>query len=120
MMWSDRNLAVALSVVAAFAAHPAHAMPAPAPLMFVSATPADSAVVTAGTINVKLDAACTVNTSTLAVSINGTTVPQSSFLPFSACSSGRMQSQLATVNVTVPNSTITGGPTALNAGGSGN
>ena len=105
-------------LVAALLAHPpaAWALPAPTNLKFVDPTPADKAVVTVGTVTVRLDAACSVEPNTLAVSFNGATIPQASFLPFSACSAGRMLSQTATVGLTLPNSTISGGPTSLTAG----
>src|SRR5512139_1899472 len=87
----------------------AWSLPAPGPLRFIDPTPADNTTVTVGTIAVKLDAACTVNPSTLAVSLNGSPIPASSFLPFSACSGGRMTSQTVPANVSLPNSTITAG-----------
>jgi YVTN family beta-propeller protein len=96
------------------------ALPAPGPLVFTGSTPPSNALVTQSTIGVQLDAACSVNPATLAVTLNGNTVPQASFLPFSSCNNGRMQSQVATVSVTLPNGTITGGPTSLTAGGSAN
>lgn len=117
---TKRSFAVGVAGLLVMWSESAGALPAPGPLTFISPSPANNAKVTAGTINVKLDAACTVNPATLAVDINGTTIPQASFLPFSACTSGRMQSQIATVNISLPNSTITGGPTSLSAGGSGN
>jgi YVTN family beta-propeller protein len=53
------------------------------------------------------------------VTFNGSPVPAASFLPFGACAGGRMQSQTATVAVTLPNGTIGGGPTSLNRGQQG-
>jgi len=110
---------LAMAFLSAFAP-PAWSLPTAGPLRFIDPTPAESTTITAGTISVKLDATCTVNPSTLAVTINGNPIPQGSFLPFSACSGGRMTSQTALVSVTLPNSTISGGPAALNAGASGN
>ena len=105
-------------LVAALLVHPlaAWSLPAPGPLVFMNPTPADDATVTAASISVRIDAACTVDPNTLAVSFNSVTVPQAGFLPFSACSSGRKQSQTVALSVALPNSTITAGPTSLNAG----
>jgi YVTN family beta-propeller protein len=94
----------------------ASSMPAPAKLAFMDPTPLKDTVVSSATISVRLDAACSVDTNTLAVSFNGTAIPASSFMPFSACSNGRMQSQTATVAQSLPNGTITSGPTSLDAG----
>src|SRR5262245_59148827 len=96
--------------------HGAWSMPAPGPLRFIAPTPGPGALVTGSTVSVKVDAACTFDPSTLAVSLNGTTIPQSQFLPFSACTNGRITSQTATASITLPNGTITGGPTAVDAG----
>jgi YVTN family beta-propeller protein len=114
--------AIRVAVVAAALLRPfmASALPAPGKLLFMNPTPAESSMVTTTTASIRLDAVCTLDTNSLAVNYNGTPVPASSFLPFSACTNGRMQSQTATVSVTLPNSTITGGPTSLNAGQSGN
>jgi YVTN family beta-propeller protein len=94
----------------------AWSMPAPTDLKFIDPTPADKAVVTLSTASVRLDAACSVDPNSLAVSFNGAAIPTASFLPFSACAGGRMQSQTVTVSLPLPNSSITGGPTSLNAG----
>src|SRR6185295_17739664 len=94
----------------------ASSMPAPAKLAFMDPTPLKNTVVSSATISVRLDAACSVDTNTLAVSFNGNAIPASSFMPFSACSSGRMQSQTATVAQSLPNGTISSGPTSLDAG----
>jgi len=104
--------AAALLLVATGAA----ALPAAPKLKFADPTPADGAVVTTGTTSVRIDAVCSVDPNSLAVSLNGSAIPQSSFLPFSACSSGRMLSQTVVVALSLPNSTITSGPTSLTAG----
>jgi len=109
---------VAVIALTVLRATTAWSMPAPTALVFIDPTPAKLAIVTTATANVRLDAACSVDTSTLAVSFNGTTIPATNFLPFSACTNGRKQSQTATVSLALPNSTITGGPTSLTAGDS--
>src|SRR5439155_433867 len=70
-------------------------------------------VVTSTTVSVRLDAECTVDPSTLAVSLNGASIPASQFQPFSACQNGRMSSQTVSVGLTLPHGTITSGPTSL-------
>ena len=116
------RVGVVLGALAAL--HVAHgnarALPSPGPLRFIAPTPAAGAVVTASPVSVRLDATCTLDTATLAVTINGTAIPASAFLPFSACTNGRKTSQTASVSVTLPNGTITGGPTALITGDTGN
>ena len=77
----------------------AHALPAPGPLRFVAPTPGGATPVTSGTVNVRVDAACSFDTNTLAVSLNGTALPASAFRPFSACSGGRITSQTVAVAV---------------------
>jgi YVTN family beta-propeller protein len=86
------------------------ALPAPGPLRFISPTPANLAVVTTPTVGIRLDAACTVDPQTLAVTLGGVSVPQSAFLPFGPCTNGRIASQTATVAITLPNGSITSGP----------
>jgi YVTN family beta-propeller protein len=94
----------------------AFSLPAPTQLKFIDPSPAPNGMVTTGTASVRIDAACTVDPDTLAVSFNGTPIPSSSLLPFSACSGGRMQSQTASITIALPNGTISAGPTSLNAG----
>src|SRR5439155_1147652 len=94
---------------------PTRANPAPGPLRFIAPTPVAGSVVTSTTVSVRLDAECTVDPSTLAVSLNGTSIPASQFQPFSACQNGRMSSQTASVGLPLPNGTITSGPTSLTA-----
>ena len=94
-------------------------LPAPGPLAFVGPTPHENSLVTINAVNLQLSAECTVDTGTLAVSINGVTIPAADFLPFSACANGRMTSQVATVNVTLPDTSISSGPSSLNAGQNG-
>ena len=94
---------------------PTRANPAPGPLRFIAPTPVAGSVVTSTTVSVRLDAECTVDPSTLAVSLNGASIPASQFQPFSACQNGRMSSQTASVGLTLPNGTITSGPTSLTA-----
>ncbi len=105
-------------LAAALLMHPATAwsLPAPPKLRFVDPTPANGGVVTVTTASVRLDAACSVDPNTLSVSLNSTPIPAGSFLPFTACTDGRMQSQTVSVGLTLPNSAITGGPTSLTAG----
>ena len=95
------------------------ALPNPGPLSFIGATPAPDSTIKTASTSVQLDAACTFDESTLAVSLNGTAIPASSFTPFSACTSGRKTSRVATVGVTLPNGTITSAPTTLSAPASG-
>ena len=73
------------------------ALPAPSGPTFIAPTPAAGALVTSGTVSVRVDASCTFDTGSLAVSLNGTPIPTSQFLPFSACSGGRITSQTAVV-----------------------
>ncbi len=96
----------------------ASALPAAPPLYFVAPTPGDGALFTGGTVTVKLDASCSFNPATLAVSLNGVAIPASAFLPFSACTAGRMTSQTATAAVALPNGNIASGPSAITVGGS--
>ncbi len=124
--WLFFHSQLALGLVL-LAASPSGAMPGPpAPLRFIGATPANGARVTTATIGVRLDAACSFNVGTLAVTLNGTPIPAGDFLPFSACSNGRITSQLATVPITLPSGNISSGPAAIDAGdtaqftGSGN
>jgi YVTN family beta-propeller protein len=95
------------------------ALPNPGPLRFVGPTPAANSLVTSGTAGVALDATCTFDPSTLAVSLNGVAIPASQFLPFSACVNGRKTSQTATVALPLPNGTIASAPTSLNARSAG-
>ncbi len=95
-------------------------LPASGPLTFITPTPSASSLVTTTTIQVQVEAGCALTESTLAVSLNGVALPQSSFLPFGPCTNSRKQSQIATVTVTLPNGAITGAPASLNAGQSGN
>ena len=94
-------------------------LPAPGPLRFVSPTPGADALITTGTVSLAVDAACTFNPATLAVTLNGTTVPAAGFLPFSSCSGGRITSQTVVVAVSLPNGTIGSAPTVVNAGANG-
>jgi YVTN family beta-propeller protein len=97
-----------------------HALPAPGPLRFVGPTPGAGALVTTGTVSLQLDAACSFDPGTLAVSLNGSPIPAGNFLPFSGCTGGRITSQVVVVAVSLPNGTITSGPTSLDAGATGN
>jgi hypothetical protein len=56
-----------------------------------------------------LDASCTFDPATLAVSFNGSALPAGSFLPFTACSAGRRTSKPVVVNITLPNGSTTPG-----------
>jgi len=94
-------------------------MPAPPPLRFVGPTPKSQAIVSTGSVAVQVDASCSFDPATLAVSLNGAPISSSQLLPFGACSGGRMQSQVAAVPVSLPAGTITGGSTSLNAGDTG-
>ena len=96
------------------------ALPAPSGPTFIAPTPAAGTLVTSGTVSVRVDASCTFDTGSLAVSLNGTPIPTSQFLPFSACSGGRITSQTAVVAVTLPNGSISAAPTSLDAGAPGN
>src|SRR5215472_8821891 len=69
---------------------------------------------------VAVDASCTFDPNSLAVTLNGTTIPASAFRPFSACSGGRITSQTVMVAVTLPTATIGSAPTSLDAGQAGN
>src|SRR5688572_32839230 len=107
-------------------ARPAAALPNPGPLAFMGPTPAADADVTASPITIQLDATCSFDEGTLAVSLNGTNIPASSFVPFSACTNGRKASKQVGVAVTIPNGTISTAPAVLdvpqsaNFSGSGN
>jgi YVTN family beta-propeller protein len=106
--------AVAFVVACVLAgARSAGALPNPGPLAFTGPTPAANATVTATPITIQLDATCSFDEGTLAVSLNGTNVPASSFLPFSTCSNGRKASQQVSVGVTLPNGTISTAPAVL-------
>ncbi len=109
------------TVVGLLFVHPVlvRALPSPGPLQFIAPTPAASMLVTSGTISLRLDAACTFDPNTLAVSLNGAAIPASQFLPFSACTGGRITSQTATVTITLPNGTISSAPASLNARSAG-
>jgi YVTN family beta-propeller protein len=96
------------------------AMPAPGPLRFITPTPAADATVTTGTVSLRLDAACSFDPDTLAVSLNGAAIPASQFKPFSACANNRITSQTVSVATTLPNGTISGAPATLDAGDTGN
>ncbi len=98
----------------------ARALPAPGPLRFIDPTPAENAHIAIGSVNVALDAACTFDPNTLAVTLNGSPVAAAGFLPFSACVDGRKTSQTVNVAVSLPNGTISSGPTSLTAGQTGN
>jgi YVTN family beta-propeller protein len=88
-------------------------------LRFVGPTPAANAAITTTPITVQLDATCTFDEGTLAVSLNGASIPASSFVPFSACANGRKASRTVSVAIVIPNGTIAGAPTTLPASGSG-
>jgi YVTN family beta-propeller protein len=100
-------------------APPALSLPAPAPLAFVAPTPPANALVTSSPVTVRLEAACSFDEGTLAVTLNGASVPAAGFLPFSACSGGRKTSQTVAVTVVIPNGTIGSAPTTLTAGTQG-
>jgi YVTN family beta-propeller protein len=89
------------------------ALPAPGPLRFIDPTPANGSVATSSPILVKLDASCDFDTGTLAVSLNGNAIPAASFLPFSACTGGRITSQTVNAAITLPNGTIGSAPSQL-------
>lgn len=111
--------AAALVVGTCFAGA-ASALPAPGPLAFAGATPKQGSVVTASSVNVVLTAACSFDEGSLAVTLNGSPIPQGDFLPFSSCVDGRKTSQVANVALTLPNASITGAPSNLSAGDSAN
>src|SRR5262245_10463043 len=50
-------------------------LPNPSRLRFIGPTPSDGAVVTSGTVSVAVDASCTFDPNSLAVTLNGTTIP---------------------------------------------
>ena len=100
-------------------APPASPLPNPSPLTLVAPTPPDGAVLTTSPVNVRLEAPCTFDEGTLAVSLNGSSIPAAGFLPFSACSGGRKTSQTVAVTVGFPNATISSAPTTLTAGAQG-
>ena len=54
-----------------------HGLPAPGALRFVAPSPGQGTLVTAASVAVKLDAACTFDGNTLAVSLNGTPIAAS-------------------------------------------
>src|SRR5262245_39213188 len=100
-------------------APPAFSLPNPGPLRFIAPTPPAGAVITSGPVNLRLDAACTFDESTLSVTLNGTSIPAAGFLPFSACSGGRKTSQTVPATVVFPNGTIGSAPITLTAGAQG-
>src|SRR4029453_7051414 len=100
-------------------APPALSLPTPAPLAFVAPTPPANALVTSSPVAVRLEAACSFDEGTLAVTLNGASVPAAGFLPFSGCSGGRKTSQTVAVTVVIPNGTIGSAPTTLTAGAQG-
>jgi YVTN family beta-propeller protein len=97
----------------------AFALPAPGPLRFVAPTPVANALVTSTSVSVRLDAACTFDPDTLAVALDGNAIPAGQFLPFSGCTNDRITSQTVVVSITLPNGSITGGPSSLAAGVAG-
>ena len=94
-------------------APPAAALPNPGPIAFTGPTPAANSSVTTTPVTIQLDATCSFDESTLAISLNGTNVPASSFVPFSACNNGRKTSRQVSVGLTMPNGTISSAPTVL-------
>lgn len=96
------------------------ALPAPGPLAFAGATPQQGSLVTNGSVNVVLTATCTFDEGSLAVTLNGTPISQSGFLPFSACTNSRKTSKVVNVPISLPNGSITGAPGTLSAGDSAN
>src|SRR5262245_13758376 len=100
-------------------APPAFSLPNPGPLRFIAPTPPAGAVITSGPVNLRLDAACTFDESTLSVTLNGTSIPAAGFLPFSACSGGRKTPQTVPATVVFPNGTIGSAPVTLTAGAQG-
>src|SRR5262249_26831181 len=115
-----RHVAAAGCLVAASlaGARAVRAMPAPGPFRVIDPTPPQGGVVTTRTVELRLDPACTFDPNTLAVTVNGNTIPTSSFLPFSACTNNRITSQTVNVAITLPNGTISSAPTTLNKGDS--
>jgi YVTN family beta-propeller protein len=95
------------------------AIPSPAPLRFIAPTPSEGATVLTGTATVQLEAACTFDPSTLAISLDGNALPAGSLLPFASCSGGRTTSQPVVVGITLPNGSIASGPVGLVAGETG-
>jgi YVTN family beta-propeller protein len=95
---------------------PIPAIPNPGPLRFIAPSPAAGSVASTSTISVQLDAACTLDPATLAVSLNGSAIPAAQFLPFSACNANRITSQAVVVALALPDGTISGGPASINAG----
>ena len=80
--------AIAALTADLFLAGRAVALPAAPSLYFAAPTPGDGALFAGGTVTVKLDASCSFNPATLAVSFNGVPLSASAFLPFSACREG--------------------------------
>src|SRR5512145_2949716 len=106
-----RALAAAVAALLVCAhAEQAVALPNPGPLRFISPTPAANALVTSASVTVQVDAACTFDPGSLAVSLNGVPLSQGQFLPFSACVNNRITSQPASVTLTLPNGTISAAP----------
>src|SRR4029453_10170511 len=100
-------------------APPALSLPNPAPLDFVAPTPPAGVVVTSSPVSLRLEAACSFDEGTLAVTLNDTSVPAAAFLPFSACSGGRKTSQTVPATIVVPDSAIGLAPASLTAGAQG-
>jgi YVTN family beta-propeller protein len=98
---------------------PALALPNPSPLRFTAPTPGAGSLVTTGAVNIRLEAPCSFDEGSLAVSLNGGPLPTASFLPFSPCSNGRKTSKTVAIGVTLPNGTIATAPTILEAGSQG-
>jgi len=88
------------------------------PIGFADPTPAESSLVTAAGVQVRLDVACSFDPATLSVQMNGAPLDASAFRPFGACASGRMQSQTVNVPVARPQTTIVQGRRRLQAGAS--
>jgi len=88
------------------------------PIGFADPTPAASSLVTAASVQVRLDVACTFDAASLSVHMNGAPLDASAFRPFGGCASGRMQSQTVTVPVARPQTTIVQGRRRLQAGAS--
>jgi YVTN family beta-propeller protein len=108
-----------LAIAVLALARGALALPNPGPLAFAGPTPGAGSTVTSTSVSVQLDATCTFDESTLAVSLNGTSIPASSFTPFSACANGRKASKVVSVGVTLPSGTISTAPTTLSAPANG-
>ncbi len=85
------------------------------PVGFADPTPAASSLVTAASVQVRLDVACTFDAATLSVRMNGALLDANAFRPFGACASGRMQSQTVAVPVARPQTAIVQGPRRLRA-----